>query len=295
MIGKENITSPMDLSIIIVNWNTRELLKKCLASIYYNTTNLNFEVIVIDNGSKDQSVEMVQENFPQVKLIANQSNTGYVAANNLGLEQAQGDFILLLNPDTEILYQTLDKMVHYMTINPQVGISGCQLLNPNGTIQLSVRRLPKLSDQIIILTKLHNFWPKLISHYLALDFNYLKEQEVEQVMGAFMLIRQVMLQQIGPLDPQLWSWFEDVDYCQKAKIAGWQIRYTPTAQIIHHKGQSFVQHLAYSKQKIFIKSLLYYFKKYHGLFSYLILLPFAGLSLILSWLVQLFKIKKKNK
>ncbi len=285
----------MDLSIVIVNWNTRELLKKCLTSIYQNTANLELEVIVIDNNSVDGSREMIEKEFPQVKLIVNKKNKGYVFANNQGMGRAEGDFILLLNSDTEVLPGSLEKMVRFMRENSKVGIGGCQLLNSDQSLQLSVRCFPTLRDQIIVLTKLHNFWPQLIKKYLCLDFDYTQQQPVDQLQGAFMMTRREVVAKIGALDENIWAWFEDVDYCQRVKQAGWQVVYTPVAQIIHHKGRSFNQQLAFKKQKILVKSLLYYFKKHHGLLSYLILLPFAVWSLILAGGVQIFKIKKINK
>jgi hypothetical protein len=182
-----------------------------------------------------------------------------------------------------------------MSQRPKVGIAGCRLLNADKTQQLSVRRFPHLLDQLIILTKVHNFFPSLVKRYLWLDFNYDQEQEVDQVMGAFMLVRRAVINQIGDLDKNIWSWFEDVDFCYRAKAAGWQVVYTPISQIIHHKGQSFAQKLPFDKHVNFVNSLLYYFKKNYGTLAYLILLPFAFLSLLLAYGVQLFGIKKINK
>ncbi|MFA6533946.1 MAG: glycosyltransferase family 2 protein [Patescibacteria group bacterium] len=286
----------MDLSIIIVNWNTKQLLSQCLASIYQNTnrTKLNFEVIVVDNGSTDDSLAMVKKDYRQVMLISNPQNAGYVFANNQGIKLARGKFILLLNSDTQIFSMSLEKTVEYLKANPKVGIAGCTLLNLDGGLQYSVRHFPRLTDQIVILTKMHNFFPGLISHYIWRDFNYKKEQAVDQVMGAFMIIRREVIDQIGPLDEKIWSWFEDVDYCRRARQAGWEVKYAPVAQIIHHKGESFSQHSAFRKQKMFVKSLLYYFKKHNGKTSYYILWPFAAWSLFLAWWIQLFSIKKKN-
>jgi len=285
----------MDLSIIIVSWNTRELLRKCLASIFANAENLNLEVIVVDNNSADASSQMVAQDFPQVSLISNTTNAGYVAGNNQGIALSTGEFILLLNPDTEILPQTFSSILNFMSQRPKVGIAGCRLLNADKTQQLSVRRFPHLLDQLIILTKVHNFFPSLVKRYLWLDFNYDQEQEVDQVMGAFMLVRRAVINQIGDLDKNIWSWFEDVDFCYRAKAAGWQVVYTPISQIIHHKGQSFAQKLPFDKHVNFVNSLLYYFKKNYGTLAYLILLPFAFLSLLLAYGVQLFGIKKINK
>ncbi|MFA5358505.1 MAG: glycosyltransferase family 2 protein [Patescibacteria group bacterium] len=284
----------MKLSIIIANWNTKELTRKCLRSIFDNTKNLDFELIVIDNGSTDGSVEMIKSEFRQVRLIENEENTGYVFANNQGIATASGEFVLLLNSDTEIIDDCLDKMVGFMQDNQDVGIASCKILNPDKTTQLQVRRLPTVWDQAVILTKMHNFFPKLIKKYLWLDFDYEQQQDVEQVMGAFMLVRKKVIDQVGALDKNIWSWFEDVDYCKRVRDAGWRIVYTPIAEIVHLKSQSFAFHLALPKQKILVKSMRYYFRKNVGWGSYLFLLPLTYISLALAFLVQLFKIKKRN-
>lgn len=285
----------MVLSIIIVNYNTRELTRRCLASVYQNTSGLEFEVIVVDNSSADNSAEMIKQDFPQVRLIENNKNTGYAFANNQGIKMASGDYVLLLNSDTEVLPGSLSKMVQFMSQRMDVGIAGCKLLNADRSLQLSVRKFPSLWDQIIILTKLHNFFPSLIKKYLCLDFDYSREQDVEQVMGAFMLIRRAVIDKIGGLDQNTFFWYDDTDYCLRAKNAGWRIVYTPIAEIVHLKGLTAAKFLPVFKQILLVKSSLYYFKKHQGIASYIILLPFAGLSLFLASLVQLFKIKKKNK
>ena len=150
----------MDLSVIIVSWNVKELLKKCLTSIEKNKGQLNLKIFVIDNASHDDSAEMVKTEFPQVKLITNKTNHGFAAANNQGIKQSQGKYVLLLNPDTEILPETLSSMVNFMDQNSEIGISGCKLLNPDKTLQPSVRHFPTPSAILLILTKLARLWPK---------------------------------------------------------------------------------------------------------------------------------------
>ncbi|MCX6784514.1 MAG: glycosyltransferase family 2 protein [Candidatus Komeilibacteria bacterium] len=153
----------MKLSIIIVNWQTKDYLKNCLASIFqYPLNDGGMEVLVIDNASTDQSARLVQEQFPQVQLITNQHNLGFAKAINQGLYLATGDYCLLLNPDTLILPQTLDKTIATMDQNPAYGILGCQVTNPDHSLQKSVRRLPKPWSQAIILLKLHNLFPGLL-------------------------------------------------------------------------------------------------------------------------------------
>jgi len=254
----------MDLSIIIVSWNVKELLKKCLASIEKNQGQLDSEIFVIDNASGDGSAKMVKTDFPQIKLIANQTNRGFAAANNQGIKQSQGKYILLLNPDTEILPNALSAMINFMDQNAEIGISGCKLLNPDKTLQFSVRRFPRLKAIILIFLKLAKIWPhnKTLNHYLARDFDYTAAQPVDQVMGAFFLIRQKVIEAIGLLDEKFFIWFEEVDFCRRAKLAGWEVWYYPQAKIIHHGGQSFKQQLTLKKQWQFFQSAFYYFRKY---------------------------------
>ncbi len=146
----------MMLSIIIVSWNVRDLLQKCLESIFKYTQNIDFEVIVVDNASKDGSVMMVEEKFPKVELIANQKNLGFAKANNQGIDKAQGKYILVLNGDTELIDSSLEKLVDLMEENKEWPILGCKLLNSDKSLQESVRRFPKFFDQFLILLKLHH-------------------------------------------------------------------------------------------------------------------------------------------
>ncbi len=255
----------VDLSIIIVSWNVKDLLKKCLASIYKNQANLSSEVFVIDNASNDGTPEMIKNNFPQVKLIVNKKNLGFAAANIQGIKQGQGNYFLILNPDTEILDNTLEKMVSFMETNNKIGIASCRHLNSDKTLQKSVRRLPRLLPILLILTKLAKIMPDLsvLKNYFASDFDYGKTQPAEQVAGSFFLIRRKTIDEIGLFDPKFFLWFEEVDFCKRALAANWQVWYYAQGQIIHHGGQSFAQHLTWKKQLIFFKSAWYYFKK-HG-------------------------------
>lgn len=287
----------MDLSIIIVSWNVKDLLKKCLESIYRETKNIKYEVFVVDNASEDESVAMVQNEFPKVHLIANQENAGFAKANNQAIQQAKGDFILLLNPDTEILDNALEKMVSFMKNHPAAGVAGCQILNPDRTIQPSVRRFPTLAAMSLFVLKLHHIFPGAASlrKYLAQDFDYTKTQEVNQVMGAFLMTRRQVFDKVGLLDERFFIWFEEVDFCQRVKNKGWLVYYNPGAKIIHHFAQSFQQVAGLEKQQNFNKSILHYFKKYRPFWEYFILIILYPISLFLAFLVQLFKGKKRKR
>ncbi len=281
----------MDLSIITVNWKVKDLLEKCLRSVYEQTKDISFEVFVVDNDSGDGSVEMVREKFPQVSLTASNDNLGFAKGNNVAAKDAKGRYILLLNPDTEILDNAIGKMVKFMDNHPGCGIAGCKLLNPDLTLQPSVRHFPTFLSQALILLKLHHLFPHSapMRHYLAEDFDYTKTQPADQVMGAFFMIRKKVIEKIGLLDEKFWIWFEEVDYCKRTKEAGFKILYTPEAKIIHYYGQSFKQVYNVKKQKDFNKSLTYYFKKHQPLWQRILIGILKPISIALAWGVYLIK------
>lgn len=255
-----------DLSIVIVSYNVKDLLKKCLASILKNQGDLALEIIAVDNASSDRTAEMVKTDFPQVKLIANFNNLGFAAANNQGLKESQGDFILVLNPDTEIINNALKKILEFMKRTERAGMAGGKHLNLDRTLQPSVRRFPSFWPLFLIFTKIARIFPELppLQRYLAKDFNYKLSQPVDQAAGSFLLLRKKMLEQIGLFDERFFTWFEEVDLCRRAQAAGWQVWYCAQAEIIHHGGQSFSQQLTLKNQKIFFQSAWKYFRK-HGL------------------------------
>lgn len=287
----------MDLSIIIVSWNNRDYVKKNLTSLYKYTCDLDFEVFVSDQGSSDGTVEMISREFPRVKLIGNKKNIGFGAANNRGYEQATGEYILFLNDDTEInsnIFKTL--LDNYPA---DTGCLGCKLLNVDGSLQNSVRRYPTLKDQLIILTKTHNFFPGLIKKYLAKDFDYTQQQECDQVMGAFMFCPKKVLDQAGVFDEKFFCWYEEVDLQKRIRDAGYKIIYTPLVSCTHIKGASFGKVLALKNQLVLNASMRYYFKKHKPAWQYLLILLFQPSSLFLAWLIQIIKSLgvnvKKNK
>ncbi|MFH1597690.1 MAG: glycosyltransferase family 2 protein [Patescibacteria group bacterium] len=280
----------LDLSIVIVNWNVKDLLQNCLVSIFEHTANVKFEVIVVDNASPDQSevTAMMHSQFPQVKYIPNNNNLGFAKANNQAIILAQGEFVLLMNPDTELRENSLLRVVQYLRENEEIGICGCKILNTDHTIQPSVRSFPSLGSQIIIMLKLHHFFPnmKILRNYYKKDFDYNQPQEVDQVRGAFFMMRKQMIEKVGLLDDKYWIWFEEVDYCQRAKEVAWQVFYLPTAEVFHHWGQSFQKQERFKKQFWFNNSLLRYFWKHGSVFSFAILVLLYPLSLLITLLLQ---------
>jgi len=264
----------MDISIIIVSWNTRDLLKKCIKSILKHTQKkIKFEIIVVDNASQDGTVEMLWREFPEVKVLANNQNFGFAKANNQAIAKAQGKYVLLLNPDTEFTEDTLKPIAQKMDADESIGVLGCRLLNSDGTLQPSVRRFPRKRDILVILFKLDRIFPKLLDHYLARDFSYTQPppnpllskgggvsmEQVHQVMGAFFLVRREVFEKIGLLDEEYFIWFEEVDFCRRVWQNGWKVVYYPNISIVHHSSKSFAQAQTWKKQLWFFQSAWRYF------------------------------------
>jgi GT2 family glycosyltransferase len=231
----------MDLSILIVNYNTRELTLNCLRSVLESDTSYEFEVIVIDNSSKDDSVEQIQRHFPQVQLIANDQNVGFAKANNQGINIAKGRYILLLNSDTIVQKDTLETMLRFMDEHPQVGAGGCKVVLPDGSLDKACKRgfpTPSASCYYAFgIAKLFPGHPRFNQYQLShLDPD--DEYPVDCLVGAFMLVRREAIEQVGLLDEEFFMYGEDIDWCYRMKQAGWQIYYYPRTQIIHYKGAS---------------------------------------------------------
>ncbi len=229
-----------DVSIIIVNWNTRELLARCLRCVQDTVQQASYEVFVVDNASTDGSQAMVQQDFPAVKLIANAENVGFARANNQAIRLAQGRYILLLNSDAFVKPGTVDTMVQFMDAHPQAGMSACKLLYEDGTLQPSVSAFPTLETELYITLGLNKLFPKspVFGRYQMTHWDYNDTRPVEVIMGAFMLARAEAVQQVGLLDEQFFMYSEEVDWCYRFKQAGWEIYFYPQAETIHLWGGS---------------------------------------------------------
>lgn len=228
------------LSIIIVNYNAGHYLENCLRSIYAETKQIPFDIWVVDNNSKDASVSMIRRNYPLVNLIENKENIGFARANNDAIRKSTGDYVLLLNPDTLILENAIEKMVKFLDENPRTGIAGCKVLNEDGTLQLACRRsIPAPGVAFFRLTGLSRLFPnsKTMAKYNMTYLDPDKPHEVDAVSGAFLMIRMKVVDKIGTLDENFFMYGEDLDFCIRTKKAGWIVMYFPSAQIIHHKGE----------------------------------------------------------
>lgn len=226
----------MDLTIIIVNWNTKNLLQQCLASLEANPPACSSEIIVVDNGSVDGSQAMVQRDFPLVTLIANEENKGFAAANNQAILTSQGENILLLNSDTIVLPNALDIMLKFMRVHPEVGGVGCRLLNEDGTVQRSCwYGFPSLAFALIDALYLWKILPnsRLVRKSEVSVGEASKAIAVDHLLGACMLIRREVVEQVGLMDESYFLFLEETDWCYRIKEAGWEIYYVPEAQIVH--------------------------------------------------------------
>lgn len=230
----------IDLSVCIVTYRARDFLRDCLHSLYENTDGLRLEVIVADNGSNDGTVEMLRREFPEVSLIENESNLGFTRPSNQCLRLSRGQYALLLNPDTLILPQALNRLVAFMESHPEVGICGPKVLNKDFTLQKSCRRGESRPWAVIsYFTGLAALFPhsRFFSEYQMTYMDENTAHPVAGVAGSCMLIRREVIEQIGYLDERYFAYQEDADYCFRARQAGWQIYYVPEAQVIHYGGQ----------------------------------------------------------
>ena len=257
-----------DVSVIVVNWNVRDLLRQCLASVRDGGGVLGVETIVVDNASTDGSPEMVRAEFPAATLIVNDGNPGFARANNQGLAVARGRYVFLLNPDAQVMGEALPTMAAYMDEHPDVGLLGPMLRYADGSLQSSRRRLPTLATAFVESTVLEGWFPNAgpIRRYRMLDTPDDAVQDVDWVMGAAMFARRAAIDQVGPLDEGYFMYSEELDWGRRFKDAGWRVVYLPTALVIHHEGKSSEQNLA-TRDIRFHSSRVRYFRKHHGAFQ----------------------------
>lgn len=251
----------LDLSIIIVSWNTRELLDQCLASVFAEPFDGTLEVWVVDNASTDGSPEMVQARYPQVRLIRNDSNPGFSGANNQAIRQAGGKYVLLLNPDTKVIPGALNTLVRFMQASPSTGAAGARLLNPDGSLQDSCFPSPTLFREFWRLFHLDTLVP--LGVYPVKTWSTEHPRTVDTLLGACLLLRRETLDQVGLLDEDYFMYTEEVDLCHRVKKGGWQLHWVPEAQVVHYGGQSTKQ----ISEKMFFQlylSKIQYFRKNHG-------------------------------
>ena len=268
----------MDLSIIIVNWNTKGLLADCLQTVVDNLQDLHAEIIVVDNGSTDGSPDMVAQRFPQARLVENTENRGFAAANNQAISLAEGQYILLLNSDTLVHGDVLAKSVEYMQQNPQVAVMGCRVLNSDGSVQLTCSQFPTLLNLFFQTSGLWKLpWPRFFSNYQMPYWQRDDEREVEVVSGCYMLVRASTLPTVGLLDESFFFFGEETDWCHRFKKAGWRLSFAPVGEITHYHSAS-ARKLHYKRDLMLTYALILLQRKHggavHAFFAWLILLVF---------------------
>jgi GT2 family glycosyltransferase len=259
-----------DLSIVIVSWNVRDLLHRCLSSINKSLSagkgkRLSYQVIVVDNASSDGTVDMLKREYPEAYLIANDDNLGFTKGNNQGIVAGDGRYVLLLNPDTEVVGDALGEMVAHMEDRPRVGALGPQLLYADGQVQSSRRRFPSLRTAFVESTPWQRRVPSsnLLNRYYLLDRGDQETQDVDWLVGACLMMRGTTLEEVGPLDERFFMYSEEMDWCYRAKELDWRVIYLPLAQVIHHEGKSSeqvlpVRHVQFQRSKVL------FFKKHYG-------------------------------
>lgn len=255
----------MDLSIIIVSWNAKAYLEECLQSLLDTPPLRCMEIIVVDNASTDGSPEMVESNYPQVKLIRSGENLGFARANNLAVRESRGKYISLVNSDVKVLPGCLDRLADYLDQNPAVGNAGPRVLNPDLTMQSTCRRFPGIWNNLCTATGLATAFRKnrFFSGEHMFFFPHDRVLEVDVLVGCFWMMRREAVNQVGLLDESFFMYGEDVDWCRRCWKTGWKVMFVPTGVAIHHRGGSSASQpvsLAVTQQT----SIFHYWWKHHG-------------------------------
>jgi GT2 family glycosyltransferase len=273
MTQESSSSYPFDVSLIIVSFNTRDVLRESLQSVECERGNLRLEIFVVDNNSHDDSVEMVGAEFPHVKVLRSQVNLGFGAANNVALELAQGRFIVLLNSDAFLRPNSLQISVRHMNEHPDVGLAGGQLVGRDFSWQPSARMFPSILSDFIVVTGLAHRFPKsrFFGRFDRTWADPLQPAEVDWVPGAFSIIRTEALRKVGFFDPEFFLYSEEVDLCRRIQAAGYKIMYWPDIVVIHIGGESSRQiktlEMSSSGAQLIrwrMRSTLLYYRKHHG-------------------------------
>jgi len=267
----------LDLSIIIVSYNSRKLLEICLKSIYRHVKDITFQVFVVDNDSHDGTIEFIEEHFGNVNLIKNQQNLFFAKANNQAIHKSHGRYILLLNPDTEILDDSLQRVVRAMDHHKYWGAVGCRLTLPSGQLQQTGNRFPSFLFGVFELLFINIIFPGnwVNRHNQYGDWDRQSLRELDAVSGACLFVRREVFDDIGLLDEEFVMYSEEVDLCARIRRGGWKVVYYPDCQIIHHVGGA--TNPTWELRNLHLNSFLLLFKKHHKIWKYRLLK-------VLSWI-----------
>lgn len=258
----------LDLSIIIVNWNTRDYTAKCLRCVESTVKKISYETFVVDNNSSDGSQDMVRRDFPTVKLVANTENVGFARANNQAMKLAQGRYVLLLNSDAFVKENTLDHMVQFMDEHPDAGMAGCKLLYEDGSLQPSCFTFPTLLTELYIALGLNTLFPKskIFGQYAMTDWDFNDTRPVDVIMGAFMLVRAELIPKIGMMDEAFFMYSEEVDWCYRFQQAEWKVYFCPDVETVHLWGGSSKVVKVETLQRLY-RARVQFFRKHYGQLS----------------------------
>ncbi len=255
----------MDLSVVIVNYKSRDALLAALAALDSGAAGLDMEITVVDNDSRDGTAEALAARFPRAHLITNAENVGYARAVNQGLGASSGEFVLVMNPDCEPRPGAARAMLEHLRAHPGTGIAGPKILNPDGTLEYSARAFPDhftfLFNRYSLLTRL---FPtnRFSRRYLLTDWDHGSVRDVDWVSGACMLVRRAAIGNVGRMDETYFMFNEDVDWCRRMKLAGWAVTYVPDAVVVHHVGASRRKVAA----RVIVerhRGMIHYFHKHH--------------------------------
>jgi hypothetical protein len=254
-----------DVSFIIVNWNLRDFLRRCLESIRSQSGNLIVETIVVDNASDDGSTAMLEREFPEVLQIINEENTGFARASNQGMKEAGGRYIFLLNNDAELLEGALSSMTGFMDAHPDAGVCGPRVINSDGTLQVHSKgfypSIPRIAGQLFLPGYVRHSGSRSLGLYEIND--ELRIREYDWLSGCALMVRRQALDEVGLLDADVFMYCEDVDWCYRMRKSGWKVMYLPQAQVLHFGGQSMLkQHGAAVGSHA--AGLVAYYSRYHG-------------------------------
>jgi GT2 family glycosyltransferase len=255
------------LSIIIVNWNTCNLTKQTIESVYRETSGIDFEIILTDNASSDDSVEVIKKEFPQVILIENKENLGFGKANNQGMRIALGKYIMLLNSDTVVLSQAITRLTSYLDEHEDITMLGPKLLNEDRTFQYSCRRnLPNPMNSFFHLFGLAKLFPKskMFTDYKRFAYDSNRTEPVEAISGAAMFFRRGVFDTMGGFDEQFFMYGEDLDFCKRVQDKGWKTMFVHDAEIIHFGGQSSKKRRKQSLVNFYDAMWIYYKKHFYS-------------------------------
>ena len=254
-----------ELSVSVVSYRTRALLRACLAALAAERSSIDLEVAVVDNASDDGSADMVAEQFPWVRVVRNSRNLGFGAAHNQALRQARGRFWLVLNSDAAPVPGALRRLVDVLERDPRVAVAGPRLRYPDGTPQPSRRRFPTVATLFVESTQLQRFWPNnpVLRRYYVADRSDDEPQDVDWLVGACLCVRAAAAAEVGLFDEGFFMYSEELDWCRRFRAAGWRVAYVPSAEVMHLEGGSSRLDLV-ARDRLFQSSKLRYAAKWHA-------------------------------